>query len=446
MNTPLPGRRPAKRVARRPARHRKQQGVASLIIVALLFFVLSLVAAYTNRNLIFEQKTSSNQYRSTLALEAAEAGVEWALSMLNSGRIGIDDESCTIQTDPSSTETTFRERYLTISATDGIIVPTAAGGASMPTCVFDGTEWSCVCPTTGSPLPTDPATAGLHPAFRVRFLEVPVNGVVLLEVQGCTRLDATCLSYPGEAVPGEGRAKISQYVTLRSALPVPPTAALTVRGTLDAESASLGAYNPSVGGSGIAFLSGSTRLHSESMRIGGAPGAPEDDPSRQVIEDDAGLTFGALDEADRSTRMFINTLLSSPATYRDQPAMIVIDCDPACDADDIRDHAKLNPGRILWAQGSVDLDSGGDLGSAASPVMLIVDGALNVEINVYGVIYGLPDDWVVTGDGDIRGALIAGGNLSGGATLTVVRDADVLNTVRYRSGSFVRTPGLWKDY
>ena len=43
------------------------RGAASLIVVLLLFLVLSLTAAYTSRNLIFEQKTSANQARATMA-------------------------------------------------------------------------------------------------------------------------------------------------------------------------------------------------------------------------------------------------------------------------------------------------------------------------------------------------------------------------------------------
>ena len=44
----------------------------------VLFFIMSLVAAYASRNLIFEQRTSANNYRSTQAFEAAEAGLEWS--------------------------------------------------------------------------------------------------------------------------------------------------------------------------------------------------------------------------------------------------------------------------------------------------------------------------------------------------------------------------------
>ena len=64
-----------------------QRGAAALIVVMLLFFIISLVAAYAGRNLIFEQRTSTNQYRATQAFEAAEAGLEWALAMLNGGRV-----------------------------------------------------------------------------------------------------------------------------------------------------------------------------------------------------------------------------------------------------------------------------------------------------------------------------------------------------------------------
>ncbi len=62
------------------------RGVAALTVVMVLFFVMALVAAYTNRNLVFEQRISANSYRATRALEAADAGVEWTLAMLNGGR------------------------------------------------------------------------------------------------------------------------------------------------------------------------------------------------------------------------------------------------------------------------------------------------------------------------------------------------------------------------
>ena len=65
----------------------KQRGAATLVVVMVLFFIISMVAAYTSRNMIFEQRTGANLYRATQSFEAAEAGMNWALMMLNRGRI-----------------------------------------------------------------------------------------------------------------------------------------------------------------------------------------------------------------------------------------------------------------------------------------------------------------------------------------------------------------------
>ena len=198
-----------------PRRH--QAGAATLVVVMVLFFIISLVAAYTSRNLIFEQRTSTNQYRSTQALEAAEAGMEWAISMLNHGRI---TDSCTTST--SGADPSFRQRYLVVDPVTGKITPVLSGaGVSLqPSCVFTPAGWSCSCPTSGLPSLTAPTDAGVWPAFRVRFR--PVAGesgsplvprqasVVRLEVVGCTRVDPAggeqCLSFDGRGALNEGQS------------------------------------------------------------------------------------------------------------------------------------------------------------------------------------------------------------------------------------------------
>ena len=60
----------------------RQHGVAALAVTMLLFFVMVLGSRFVNRNLVFEQRASANQYRSTQAFEAAEAGLEWTLAQL----------------------------------------------------------------------------------------------------------------------------------------------------------------------------------------------------------------------------------------------------------------------------------------------------------------------------------------------------------------------------
>ena len=117
----------------------RQRGAATLIVVMILFFVMSLVAAYTNRSLIFEQRTSANQYRSTQSLEIADAGMEWAISQLNYSRI---DSACAKSA--STSDTSFRQRYLNINAVTGKITPVAnpAGGDLTALCVWTNTAWN----------------------------------------------------------------------------------------------------------------------------------------------------------------------------------------------------------------------------------------------------------------------------------------------------------------
>ena len=189
---------------------RAQRGVATLVVVMVLFFIISLVAAYTNRNLLFEQRTSANQYRSTQSHEAAQAGIEWAVAMLNSGRITT---ACTPST--SAGDTNFRQRYLTIGA-NGVISANASASGSVPylsaRCVFNGNGWNCDCPADGTPAPTVPTGAGAFPAYGMRFVSLtgtPPPGVIRLETIACARYDDACLDFNNNE-GDEGRTRIGR--------------------------------------------------------------------------------------------------------------------------------------------------------------------------------------------------------------------------------------------
>src|SRR4051812_22686104 len=99
----------------------RQGGAATLVVVMVLFFIMAMMAAFANRNLIFEQRIASNYYRSGVALEVADAGGEWALGRLNGSNI---DAACTAAGNPTSS---FRQRYLDIAANDREITPTQLG-------------------------------------------------------------------------------------------------------------------------------------------------------------------------------------------------------------------------------------------------------------------------------------------------------------------------------
>src|SRR5512144_72588 len=100
---------------------RSQWGGVTLFVVIVMAIAMLATILFTNRTLVFEQRASANQYRATIALEAAEAGLEWGTAMLNKG-VKID-ASCANST--VTTDTRFFERYLTIDPTSGALTPKA---------------------------------------------------------------------------------------------------------------------------------------------------------------------------------------------------------------------------------------------------------------------------------------------------------------------------------
>jgi Tfp pilus assembly protein PilX len=429
----------------------RQRGVATLIVVMVLFFVVSLVAAYTNRNLIFEQRTSANQYRATQSFETAQAGLQWALTMLNGSRI---DSSCAPST--TSSDNTFRERYLTTSATTGLVTGNLRSDSSTlyAACVFNGSGWNCSCPEDAAPAPTLPTGPGVFPAFQVRFFRNTASspaippGVIRVDVVACPSFDANCLNVVNP-VGDQGRSTVSALIALQSALKTPPAAALTVRGNIDVGGATIRAYNSDIASGAVAVqLGGSSTTSSRgAMQLGSAPGTPA---SFGYVEGDsmfAGLTTVDTLLPTLGDRMFATLLGLAPGTYRSQPALTLLTGCP-CTAQQVRDAIAQNPMRPVWVDGDLTINSAGAIGSSTDPVMLIVDGSMTFSNNVtiYGVVYSRAATWVTSGTGTIEGAAIAENDLGGSGSGTYVYNRDVLNLLRLRYGSFVVVPGSWKDY
>ena len=443
-----------------PRPMRRQQGAATLVVVMVLFFIISLVAAYTSRNLIFEQRTSTNQYRSTQALEVAEAGMEWAISMLNHGRL-----TAACATSTSSADSSFRERYLIVDAITGKITPVLSALVSLqPSCVFTPTGWSCSCPTAGLPILAAPTDAGVWPAFRVRFRPVPGNagspfvprqsGVVRLEVVGCTRLDPVggeqCLSFAGRGALNEGRVLASSLVALTGNPSGPPHAALTARLAVDVGGAALSAYNTAPSGMGITVHSGGL-INTAGLVLRSTPGTPS---AASIIASDGAFGLAPTGTFTTSDRMFATVFNMRPETFRTQQAALTLTCPlGGCSATMVRDAISLNPGRPLWLTGSLIVDSAGDIGAASNPVVIIVNGDLQFTtagVTIHGLVFNRlaagSTTWTTSGSGQINGAVVAEGGVSGFGTPTLVWDEAVLRHLRYNHGSFVRVPGSWRDF
>ncbi len=444
---------------------KRQQGAASLVVVLMLFFVIALVSAYTSRNLIFEQRTSVNQYRSSMAFEAAEAGVEWALAMLNGGRIGADCTEATAAADSTS----FRRRYLLVNENTGFISArkqmTDPTKKLMSTCVWTGTGWACNCPDDANPAVAAPTTPGLHPAFTVLFdpdlAPVPRPGAIRIRVNGCVSMSVDCLQdFSASPQQSEGRAQHSTLVALKSALTTPPAAALTVFGNATGAGGPAVVQNTDANAGGITIQAAGL-VNPARFDLRGAPGAPV---SRSIVASDVTLIPNGLSLADLMSappvpfnwdRVFGSVFGLLPATYREQPAARVLNCpNTGCSAT-LAALVAANPQRVIWIPGDLVLESAGDIGSMPNaantavpgPATIIVEGRLRFltpGVNIFGVVYTRNGVW--EGSGTITGAAMVEGDFGFTSSPTVLYDQSVINAARLGSGSFVPVQGDWRDF
>ena len=462
---------------------RRQRGVGAVLVVMVLFFVVSLMAAYTSRNLIFEQKTSANQTRATMGFEAADAGIEWVLTQLNGGLI---NDSCE-DTAPSDS---FQRRYLVADA-NGYFTHTTRAADSWPTCVFNGTEWTCRCPRATSLTPPDSTGTGPFPSFRVwpatkeptsttfsPYTAVSFVRPALISVAsaGCSVLPATanqdstggangnCLSYMPRGGFGEGIGSTRVYLGLRSGLISPPAVPLTARRTVTATpiGAKLKLVNTDHASGGFTINAGDGVDASifDARTVPGTPG------SASLLADDPRLfelntpSTGPM-PLSAGERMFVSTFGMKRQTYRDQPGLRV--CFDPCTAAQIDTLLNNNPNRIIWVEGNLTVDT--NIGTAGAPVLLIVNAdtlTLATNVNIYGFVYltgaasatttiNLP---AASPPPTITGALAVEGSLTVsyasapavGQELTITYDPVPLNLLRTTYGSWVRVVGGWRDF
>jgi hypothetical protein len=125
-----------------------------------------------------------------------------------------------------------------------------------------------------------------------------------------------------------------------------------------------------------------------------------------------------------------------------------LDCPSGGCSADLATKAAMNPDRVIWIQGDLNLESAGDIGAANSPVTLIVDGDVTLAANskVFGFVYARGVN--LAGTGSIQGAAFfeSAVTLATAAAPTLTLDRDVLDQLVFRAGSFVRVPGGWMDF
>ena len=421
------------RLASKPS----QRGGAALIVVMVLLFSMALVVAYANRSLLFEQRTSINQYRATQAFEAAEAGLEWVQAMLNDPRpIGAD---CIAAASGDS----LRERWLLFDAARVRHVPITWNAAGQPTslhaaCARTASGWTCSCPASGHPAIDPAAAAGARTAFIVHVEPLDQPGMVRVVASGCIGLAGACA--PAGAAQSEASSTVEAVFALVPGLASLPTAPLTAKGDIDPGSASIGLHNPAPAALGIAAHAGG-RIVGANARLTTLPG---DSPLHATVGHDQALA------ATSDDHLFTAHFGLDKASWRTQPAVRRLTCAGDCSAALGGAVAGLRGRPLVWVDGDLTLAGPLTLGTPTHPLIVVSTGAatLSGALTVHGVIYAASIVWkdALPGSALVRGALISEAGYGGDGAPDVFYDAAVLHTLRHDSGSFVRLPGSWKDF
>lgn len=412
-----------------------QRGAAALAVTLLLLMVLALVLAFANRHLLFEQRTAINQVRAAQAFEAAQAGVEWALAMLNSHqRI---NEDCL--PDSSNTSRLWRERHLQYNANTRLQHTTAGLTAA---CVREGNQWRCHCPALGaaavSLTQSDEPVAG----FVVQLLGTTAPGQIHLHSKGCQSAGPDCWNMNGEAPAGEAQAYQRVHLALVGGLRTPPAAPLTARGSITGHA--LVAHHMDPGSGGVALHAGGS-VQITAPQLSSVAGGSASQAVAAMDGDLAAMNPDAL---------FAAVWGMGPQRWAAQTSVRHVVCSGGASSDcssAMQQTIAQRGNRMLWVEGDVLLDAGSStlsFGSPDQPVVLVVRGQLMLRgaVQIIGAVVANELQWQqASSNATLQGAAWSAGSVMTDGAPQFVWDAAVLSRLRWNTGSWAPLAGGWSD-
>lgn len=425
-----------------------QRGAAALAVAMVLLFGMTLVLFFINRGLLFEQKTSANQYRSTRAFEVAEAGLEWATARLNDQR-KMDDQCVAAVGQPMS----FRERYAPRNAAFDFVPPLSARAG----CRFEAGALACHCPPPGTA--PNVGTTAAHPKFTVEIVDEPGDPeAVRVSSWACINQASAC--QPGPIGGGDATAVVRVTLKSRAVLRAAPVAALTVGNVADVGGARIRAgpgTRITIAGnecvSSVDATNSGFLVHAGAGVIGAATilsppcGTPVENA---LVKDDGSLL--ALATADTTGDAIFQAFFgASLEQFQSAATTRVIDGGGAAANGSalLTDYALGH--RSFFVVGDLLLGSGTSgsaLGSASDPVTIVSSSNMtfNSSLTIHGLIVSAQQSWGAGGSSEVIGAVVAADNYVSGGTGTITHDPATLQTIRAGSAVMVRVPGSWRDF
>ena len=137
-----------------------------------------------------------------------------------------------------------------------------------------------------------------------------------------------------------------------------------------------------------------------------------------------------------------------------------VDCSTGCSGNDLiktdSDGNEVPLGQIIWVDtdnpggtpGILKINTAITLGSASLPVLLIVNGKIEIDhrnARLTGIVY-TSEDFTNSGKGNIVGSLISEGNISTDGDLSLTYDNETLTALESNTSRYIRIAGTWKDF
>ncbi|WP_338413149.1 hypothetical protein [uncultured Sphaerotilus sp.] len=412
-----------------PARSEAPQrttGFGTLAMVMTLLLIAHLSLLYSHRALLFEQRASAGQVRAVRAQEAAQAGIDWAVSRLNDPR-ALDSRCLPTAQDTAAAPAALRARW------DRSL---ASAVALQPACVLDdaGPDWSCHCPDSGAGRVSPPAADREAPAFAVTMQNGPRTGLWSLTAEGCANPGPDC-GDAGATEP-DARYRVSTTLAALGQVVQAPLAALTGVGSVTIADGA-GVLNTDHASGGVAIDSGSTVTVQAPAKVFGPAGQPA---AAGLVADDPPLAAG-------SDALWRRLFGLDVAALKALPSWQVLACAGGC-AGSALDTAWAQGARALWLDGDLTL-ANGRWGTAEAPLLLVVRGTLRIgpDAAVQGLVVADRVDVQVAASPRslLRGGLVSLGSTVLRGPIDVVRDAAVLARAMALGGALVPVPGSWFD-
>ena len=143
---------------------------------------------------------------------------------------------------------------------------------------------------------------------------------------------------------------------------------------------------------------------------------------------------------------FLRVFGYPPARYRDQPAIARLRC--AGDCSGPLAQALARGRRLIWIDGDAQLSQWPASALDGSPLVLIVDGRLDLTApgHPQGVLYARDGvDWHPPAgqSTSLRGAVVSDTRVDKAGSVELIHDAAVLYRIHRQMGSFLPVPGGW---